>query len=374
MPSPTSSAGSTERYAAIPASPIRNYERDENRDLEDEEVDMSQTTMGSRADVSGSRRPRLIAAAVVLVALTSGGVMAARRYLAVTPPASSTATGTLAVQTTPAGASVVIDGVQRGITPLTVSVSAGSHTLELSDDGVHRTIPLTIAANAELSQFIEMPKATPAAGQLEVRTDPSGAKVAVDGQLRGMSPLTVSGLAPGSHTVTLEEDELGSVNEDVTIAAGTTAALVVPLKGPQGAPVSGWMQIVAPAELQVFENQRLIGSSRTDRIMVTAGRHDLEFVNDALGYRTAQTIQVAPGQVAKVKPDWPQGTIAINASPWANVWLDGQELGETPVGNTQVPIGTHEVIFRHPQFGEQRFTTTVTASTPARLSVDMRKK
>ena len=38
------------------------------------------------------------------------------------------------------------------------------------------------------------------------------------------------------------------------------------------------------------------------------------------------------------------------------------------------PVGTHEVIFRHPQFGEQRITATVTATAPARLSVDMRKK
>jgi len=44
------------------------------------------------------------------------------------------------------------------------------------------------------------------------------------------------------------------------------------------------------------------------------------------------------------------------------------------VGNTSVPIGTHEVVFRHPQLGEQRFTATVTATAPARLSVDMRKK
>jgi hypothetical protein len=160
----------------------------------------------------------------------------------------------------------------------------------------------------------------------------------------------------------------------VMIQPGATASLVVPMKTPQGAPVSGWISIAAPAELQIFENQRLLGSSRTDRIMVAAGRHEIEFSNDALGYRSSQTIQVAPGQVAKVKPDWPQGTIAINATPWATVTLDGQDLGETPVGNTNVPIGTHEVVFRHPQLGEQRFTTTVTATTPARLSVDMRKK
>jgi hypothetical protein len=234
-------------------------------------------------------------------------------------------------------------------------------------------MPFTVTANAEVSQFIELPKAAPAVGQLQVRTDPSGAKVSVDGQLKGVSPITVTGLAPGIHTVTLQND-LGSVNDSVTIEPGGTAALVVPLRGPQGAPVSGWISIATPAEVQVFENQRLLGSSRTDRIMVTAGRHDVEIVSESLGYRSSQSIQVAPGQVAKVKPEWPQGTIAINAAPWANVWLDGQELGETPVGNTQVPIGTHEVIFRHPQLGEQRYTTTVTAATPARLSVDMRKK
>jgi hypothetical protein len=96
--------------------------------------------------------------------------------------------------------------------------------------------------------------------------------------------------------------------------------------------------------------------------------------NEALGYRSTQTVQVGPGQVARLKPEWPQGTIAINATPWANVTLDGKDLGETPVGNTTVAIGTHEVVFRHPQLGEQRYTATVTATAPARLSVDMRKK
>jgi hypothetical protein len=317
-------------------------------------------------------RSRMIAAAVVVIALTSGGVMAARRYLAA-PAAVTPATGTVVVNTDPSGAAVVVDGQAHGTTPMTATLNVGAHTIEISQDGVRRTMTVNVTANAQISQFVEMPKAAAGTGDLQVRTDPSGAKVSVDGQLRGMSPLTIPGLAQGSHTVVLEND-LGSVHEDVTVQGGATASLVVPMKAPQGAPVSGWISINAPAELQIFENQRLLGSSRTDRIMVAAGRHDIEFSNDALGYHSSQSIQVAPGQVAKVRPDWPQGTIAINAAPWANVSLDGQELGETPVGNTTVPIGTHEVVFRHPQFGEQRVTATVTASAPTRLSVDMRKK
>ena len=317
-------------------------------------------------------QPRVIAIAVVVVALMSGGVFAARRLFS-TPAPVAPVNGTVVVNTDPVGAAVVIDGEAHGATPVTVSLKPGPHTIELSNEGVRRTMTVNVTANQQLSQFIEMPKATAGTGDLQVRTDPAGAKVIVDGQTKGTSPVTVTGLTPGTHVVVLQ-NELGSVNEDVTIQPGATAALVVPLKAPQGAPVSGWISINAPAELQVFENDKLLGSSRTDRIMVAAGRHDFEVSNEALGYRSTQTIQVQPGQVARIKPDWPQGTVAINATPWANVTLDGKDLGETPVGNTSVAVGTHEVIFRHPQLGEQRFTVTVTATTPARLSVDMRKK
>jgi len=39
-----------------------------------------------------------------------------------------------------------------------------------------------------------------------------------------------------------------------------------------------------------------------------------------------------------------------------------------------VPIGTHEIVFRHPDLGERRTTTTVTTGAPTRVSMDMRAK
>ena len=54
--------------------------------------------------------------------------------------------------------------------------------------------------------------------------------------------------------------------------------------------------------------------------------------------------------------------------------LYGERAGDTPIGNLQTAIGRHEVVFRHPDLGESRHTVTVTASAPARVSVDMRKK
>jgi serine/threonine-protein kinase len=78
--------------------------------------------------------------------------------------------------------------------------------------------------------------------------------------------------------------------------------------------------------------------------------------------------------VSTVKLEFPNGTIALNATPWADVTIDGAKVGQTPIGNLPVTIGNHEVVFRHPDLGEKRQTATVTLTAPTRLSVDMRQK
>jgi hypothetical protein len=53
--------------------------------------------------------------------------------------------------------------------------------------------------------------------------------------------------------------------------------------------------------------------------------------------------------------------------------VNGERKGETPIGNLGVPIGQHDVVFRHPQFGEQRRSVTVTSGGIARVGVDLRR-
>ena len=134
------------------------------------------------------------------------------------------------------------------------------------------------------------------------------------------------------------------------------------------------MNVAASADLQVFENGALLGTSQGGRVALTPGTHQLEFVNDTLGYRGNRTVQVKSGETAAVKVEFPNGTIALNATPWAEVLIDGRSVGETPIGNLSVSVGSHEVVFRHPELGEQRTVATVTLTTPTRLSVDMRKR
>jgi hypothetical protein len=113
-------------------------------------------------------RGRWIAAAIVLVALTSGGTLAVGRIMS--PAVATESLGTLSVQTNPAGATVVVDGQQRGMTPLNLQLKPGRHVVELVTDGDVRSIPVMITPGGQVSQFIEIPRAASALGELQIRT------------------------------------------------------------------------------------------------------------------------------------------------------------------------------------------------------------
>ena len=368
---PTPVASMHPQASTRPESPVAAAVRPQAKDDQAPEDSRSEEAESVMDKSKPFIRGRWIAAAIVLVVLTSVGTLAVGRIMSPTTAAESL--GTLSVQTNPAGATVVVDGQQRGMTPINLQLKPGRHVVELVTEGDVRSIPVMITPGGQVSQFIEIPRAASAFGELQIRTEPAGATVTVDGRVLGKSPLTAEGLTPGQHTVTVEND-LGPVTQRVTIEAGTTASLVVPMTAPKNAPLSGWIAVNAPVDVQLFENQRLLGSSQTDRIMVPVGRHDLEVVNEALGYRAPKTVNVGPGQTANIRLDLPKAPMALNAAPWAEVFVDGERVGETPIGSVQVTIGPHEVVFRHPELGERRVITTVTLAAPAKLSVDMRKK
>ena len=310
---------------------------------------------------------RLAVAAVLLAMVAAGGVPAARLLRKPAAPAS----GTLSVQTNPPGVAVFVDGVSRGNTPARLSLSAGAHIVELRGRGVPRVVPITVTAGAEVSQYLELPE-TPSAGSLLVQSDPPGAHVTVDGTDHGAAPVSVTDLAPGDHEVVLQTDGGTPVRQRVVIQAGVTSSVLAPVSTASAGPVSGWLTVKAPVTIEIREAGRLLGTTDSDRIMMSAGRHELQLQNDTLGYKAIRVVQVPPGRVAPISVELPQGTLNVNAAPWAEVWIDGKRVGETPIGNLPIAIGPHEVVFRNPQLGEKRQAISVTLNAPVRLSVDMK--
>jgi hypothetical protein len=155
--------------------------------------------------------------------------------------------------------------------------------------------------------------------------------------------------------------------------AARTQADAKPAASVTAPPPRGWLTIESPLELQVFEGRTLVGTTKAGRLALSSGRHDLRLASAALGFETSISVDIPAGGGHTTRVPVPNGTLSLNALPWANVSLDGQSLGTTPFANLSVPVGTHEVIWRHPQLGERRQSVVLTASSPVRLVVDLRK-
>ena len=290
---------------------------------------------------------------------------------------------TLVVQTTPPGWNVSEGDKVLGTTPLTVALPAGRHSLLLRRGTTVRPLTVTLPRGAQVVHQLDMtePPVAPTVGALQVNTVPPGAAVAIDGTLRGPAPVRVDNLAPGDHTVVVANAGR-VVTQQVSITAGETATLLVPLTQaqppPQAAPATpapavGWVTISAAIELQVYEGDSLVGSSRNQRIMLMPGPHALRLTNAALGFESTTTVTIRPGAIVPLTVPVPNGSLSVNAVPWAEVLLDGAVIGETPIANFAVAPGTHELVFRNPRYPEQRRTVVVSLTSPTHVGVDLRQ-
>ena len=313
----------------------------------------------------------VLASAVVILAAAAPFALAQIELLRASAAASQP--GRLTIVTRPDSASVIVDGQSRGMTPLTLSITPGPHTVTIRNGMNERVLPVTVAAGADIVRDLEMTNvaSATASGALSVMTDPPGARVTIDGTPAGTSPLTVEELGATPHTV-IVVGATGSAERIVTVAAGHTATVVFSLPKVAG-PVGGWLSVNAPFDVQVIEKDEVIGSGGSARIMVAAGRHDIVLVNRALDYQESRHVDVAAGSTTSVRIDPPKVTLSVNARPWADVAIDGNDIGQTPIANVASTIGTHQLVFRHPQFGERRQSIVLTGKGPNRIAVDLTK-
>jgi hypothetical protein len=249
-----------------------------------------------------------IAAIVVFVVKPFGGSADA----AATPPPAVApgATGTLSIDSTPR-ARVFIDETPKGTTPLRLDLPAGVHRVRVdSDGGLTRTVEVNVVAGKEIAQLVELTKGAP------------------------------------------------------DRAAERAAAAPAP-------PTPGFMIVDAPEDLLIVEDGRVLGSSASGKVALDPGSHLIEIRNDSLGFQATRTVQVLPGKTVRVSIALPEGNLSINATPWAEVTVDGRGLGETPIANVTLRAGSHELVFRHPQHGELKQTVVVKAGETGRVTVNM---
>jgi hypothetical protein len=205
-------------------------------------------------------------------------------------------------------------------------------------------------------------------GRLVINSEPRGAQVSIDGRAYGVTPITVNSVSPGAHRIVLKRDDT-EIEQTIRVDAGQTVTIVAPMQPRTRA--MGYLAIDSAIEVEVIADGVQVGNGRHSVIRLEEGPHELELVNETLGYREKQTVRILAGSTVSVPLTLPQGLMQIDAVPWADVWVDGKWVGRTPIESLAVTLGPHEIIFRHPELGAKTVSAVVKAGETARVSAQL---
>jgi PKD repeat protein len=130
--------------------------------------------------------------------------------------------GSIAITSIPSGADVFIDDMQRGITPaIFPGVLPGNHQVTLSFKGYDDWSHIISVGSGQMAAInAEMAAKKEITGSLAVISDPPGAEIYIDGSFKGVSPVTISGLSAGTHTVLLTMQEYTDNTTNISVSAG----------------------------------------------------------------------------------------------------------------------------------------------------------
>ena len=175
-------------------------------------------------------------------------------------PFTEPTTGNLRVSSDPAGAGIYIDGSYNGVThagELTTftGIAPGPHSIQLklsNYQGYEETVEIVAGMTSTISANLAMsPNPSPYA-LVEISSVPSGASVFLDGAVQGITPLTLSSVPAGKHTITILMAGYSDYATTVQLTPGQSALISaalapVPAPAPTTATPSGLVPaIVAP--------------------------------------------------------------------------------------------------------------------------------
>jgi hypothetical protein len=201
-------------------------------------------------------------------------------------------------------------------------------------------------------------------GGLHVTSTPSGAQVLVDGKARGATPLMLTDLIAGRHTVELKSDA-GTVERTVSVAADKTAEVDESI-------FSGWLAVYSPFDLAITEGGRPLRLDDRHQVLLAPGHHELRLVNQVLGYESVRQVSLKPGELTSLSVTPPPSTMTVTATEAAEVWLDGARVGDAPVYRWPVALGSHDIVIKRAAGGDRQVTATITVK-PYTLNVDFSK-
>jgi len=200
--------------------------------------------------------------------------------------------GDLEIRTDPSGASVWVDGVPRGPSPVIargLEVTSAHAVRVMAEGRTEETRSVTIRADTLTSLHLALSHLV---ASVEITTFPTGAGILVDSQLRGASPVRIADLALGRHSIRATADGYRPRDTTLVIPSGHTRVDLVLVEEPPGI-----LEIQGDVPVRMYVNDRLVAENlpNSGSLQLHPGMQALRIVFLS-GQAETVSVQVAPAE------------------------------------------------------------------------------
>ncbi len=200
----------------------------------------------------------------------------------------SPAWANVSVSSDPPAANILLGGEVVGLSPDTIEIIQGHHTLGVKKPGYKLwQSDLSVTAGDELT--LDPVALVKSDGKISIATNPAGANITIAQRYQGQSPLSVS-LAPGkSYEVLLSKAGFEPIVKVIRVASEEDLSLNLNM-----IPVMGVVRLqVQPGNAELFLDGKSLGEA-SQRLRLSATRHEIEIKKPGFATYVA-TITPQPG-------------------------------------------------------------------------------
>ncbi|MDD1685996.1 PEGA domain-containing protein [Methanoregula sp.] len=288
--------------------------------------------------------------------------------------------GWIYVTSQPSGAEIYFNGDYRGLAPLTISdVWPGTYTISAEKNG-YRTYSTTTSVSSGSQTSVYCPlTALSTSGALYVLSSPTNSNIYLDGTYKGITPMTINNLAPGTHILEIDHAGYYDWKSSVEVPSGGTKTVDTTLN-PVPASTTGWLYVSSsPGGATVTLDGSTMGETPASGSLklnnIAIGTHTVVLTRSGYEQYSTRT-SVSSNTVTEVSAilqptTTPSGTggLSVTSSPsGANVFLDNQFIGITPLSISTVPTGSHVVSIKMDGYQEYSVTTPVNTGAVSTVS------
>ena len=215
---------------------------------------------------------------------------------------------------------------------------------------------------------------SPAFGWIEVRGDKEleGAQVFIDNALAGTIPMKSNNLASGKHNVKVVKSLYQPYSQTVEVSDNQTTQIT-----PQLNTDYSIVTINVANDAEIYVNNEKKGSGTWTGKLGT-GTYLLEAKKE--GHQST-TINVdisskQPQRTINLNAPIPiYGSVNITSTPsMADIYVDGKNVGQTPLYLPQLLIGKHNVAIKHNGYGDYESEFEIKESQTATISTELKNQ